>query len=655
MIVLRNTSFKRFANRKNVNLVIKKYESTSAAAKLHEPNDEETRKLQKLQPLKKLPQKLPFVKNFMLAHYDTDLLAYPEFLGERRLRLLDANTEFLRNVVSETVDSKEIDTICNIPENVKQMLRNLKLFGITASTQYGGLELTHTERARLFEVLSEDTSLAAMLFCHETLGYKVIERFGNDEQKEKFLKKFASGKWTAAFCANEPESGADMLNASTYALKTGTEFLISGAKSWVMNADQADFFLVFAKPKSPNQLRQPKNKYYEDEGHVEDFVCDDLAVFIVDKNSPGITIGERKDTLGVRGLHMCDVHFSDTPVSKSHMLGDIKQGYDIARQFLVEDRYLIGVFALSILRKMQKDMAEYSIKRKLYGDNLCNYGLTQVKLSRNTVNTYVLESMIYFTCGLLDRYENQDCEVENAIVKVFASELAWQSTSESIQLFGGQGYLKNYPYERYLRDMKILSLFDVSNEVLRMFIALCCLKYVSNDINEEVVQVRNPYFHPKQVMKKFFGKLRVDFEHPKLYLKLYEYVHPTLGPMSELLETCLLRFEHGVSTALYRDACFLVEDQWALNRIAEGVMLLYAMTAVISRASRSYCIGSRNAFQELQIAEAYIKDCHHKFKDIVEGLIEGDIYVTDALHKQVALRTIESRGYFLEEPLKLNY
>lgn len=652
MIVLKNTALRRLSSlRKNPNFHPKR--CSSSATKLYEPADEETIKTANLKPLTKEPPRPPFVKTLFFGRVDTTLLAFPEFLGERRLKLLDANTELLKNMVAENVDPKESDTICDIPEKTINLLRDLKLFGISAPAKYGGLELTHTERARIFEILSEDTSLAAMIFSQETLGHKLINQYGNEQQKEKYLRKLISGKSFVAYCANEQKSGSDAASMDTYASKSGDGYLLNGSKTWVMNADKADVFIVLARVRN---TAQPRNRYYADENEKEDdFDVDDVGVFLVDKHTPGITVGERKDTLGVRGLHMCDVTFKDVVVTRNDILGDLKQGYDIAKQCTTEDRYLIGVFALTILRKMQKEMTEYSIRRKLYGENLCNYGLTQMKLARSSINIYVIESLIYFTTGMMDKYEDSDCELENAITKVLCSELAWQTITDGMQLLGGQGYIRNQPYERYFRDMKVLSMFDVSNEVLKMYIALCGLKYISNDINEEVVRIRNPFFNPTEVLKKVFSSVHVEAKNPKLYLKLYEYLHPSLCFVSDILESYILQFEFGVSKALYRDGTLIVNDQFQLNRLAEGAMLIYAMIACISRASRSYSIGSKNADEEMVIVEAYVKENKAKIDEIIDALVNGDCCVSDGFHKKIAEKTIKSKGFYAEEPLKLNY
>lgn len=627
--------------------------ASSSTAKLYEPADEETRIKERLEPLVKKPRRPPFVKNLFGGSFDNELLAYPEFLGEGRLKLLDFNTKILKKFVSENIDSKEIDTICNIPEKVMEALRSLKLFGVSASSAHGGLELTYSERARVYEVLANDPSVAAMLFSCETLGYKVIDRYGSDEQKRKYLKDLATGKKIAAYCCNEPKSGSDLAEAETYAVETSEEYLITGKKCWVMNADSADVFIVFVKPKTQIAVHNPLNVYYSE---AEEMVLpDDLAAVVVDRNAPGITVSERKDTIGFRGLHMCDVTFNNTPIKETDVLGTWNQGYDIARDFLAEDRHLLGCIALTTLRNLMNEATKFSIDKKLYGDSLCNYGLTQKKLSDMALHIYAIESMVYYTCGLKDMYEDQDCEVENAIVKVYSSRVAWKSVCDGMQILGGKGYLRNTDYERYFRDLKILSIFDVSDEVLKTFIALSGLKHVANRLNNEVYTQRNQLSYPKAAYARYFKRLSVDEDNPSLVLKLFEDLHPSCVYIADMLEYCILRFEWGINQALARSGITLVNDQYALDRIAESAILIYAMTACVSRASRAYCIGAKNADEEMVLAETIIRRYHEEFRAVVEGLTEGEYFVPDANSKKIADRVIHSTGYFAQDPLELTY
>lgn len=622
---------------------------------LIDQEDDENILQAKYEPLEKLPSKPPFMKNVFQGKYDTDFLAFPEFLGEKRLKMLDKNAEVVRKFIDENVSSAEIDETRTISKELMEKMRELKLFGLSASKDYGGVNFTNTERARIYEIISQDPSIGVTLFNHETCGQKLIAKYGNDYHRNKYLKLLVSGQILCTACYGEAESGSDPSHFDTYALRVGTDWLISGSKVWVMNADKADLFIVFAKVKYAID-QDVKNYYYKSDG-TSIPVPEDMGVFLVEKGTDNLVISSRFDTFGIRGVSMHEVIFNNVTVSEKNVLTDFKRGYQVVKEYLTEDRFLLGCLALGTLKNIQSQITDYSIKRKLHGENLYQYGFIQNKISDIVVNTYAIESLIYYTAGLLDMYDGQDCEIESAIVKVFCSEAAFESVNSAMLVIGGQAFLESSPYFRYFRDLRSLTLMDSTNDVYRCLIALNGLQYVSNDFNEPVFRNRNPFFYPLSVLTNFIDlkAIKVNDDNPKLHLKLKEFLHPSLQYVADHFENCVIKFEHGVLATLSRIGPKTVDDQFTLKRLADCAILIYAMTAVLSRASRSYCIGCRNADEELVIAETFIRDSAEKFKYILPGLLYGEYYCTDANQKKLAEKTVKTFGYFAEEPLKLTY
>ena len=262
----------------------------------------------------------------------------------------------------------------------------------------------------------------------------------------------------------------------------------------------------------------------------------------------------------------------------------------------------------------------------------------------------------YYTAGITDMYDGQDVEVENAIVKVFSSEMGFNALNEAILMMGSNALLESSHFFRYLRDMRFMAMLDASNDMYKCLIALNGLQYVSNEFADMVMKQRNPLFYPIQSMKNFLNVrfFRVEDDRPILYLKLKEFLHPTLQYVADEIEHCVLRFEHGVKAVLSRIGPFSVNDQYILKRLAECAISIYVMVAVTSRASRSYCIGYRNADEEIVIAETVVRDQAAKFRYMIEGLIHGEYYCTDGNSKMLADKSVNSKGYFCEQPLKLN-
>lgn len=623
------------------------------ATSLTEHEDDDTEISTKYKPLQKLPCKPPFMKNLFQGKYDTDFLAFPEFLDEGRLKLLDRNAEVVRKFFNENVSSAEIDEIRSIPDDLMKKMGQLKLFGLSASKTWGGANFSNTERARIFEIISQDPSIGAMLFNHETCGHKLIARYGDDYHRERFLKPLVSGKMLCTPCYGEADAGSDPSYFDTYALRVGTDWLLHGSKVWVMNADKADLFLVFAKVKYA--VEEEKKNYFHDHTGAKTLLPNDMGVFLVEKGSDNVTVSSRYDNFGLRGLSMHEVTFNDVLVPEKNVLTDFKRGYQVVKEYLSEDRFLMGCLSLGILKNIQSDITNYSIKRKLHGENLCTYGLAQSKISKVVVNTYVVESLIYYTAGLLDMYDNQDCEIESAIVKVFSCEAAFEAVNEAMLLIGGNAFLESSPYFRYFRDLRFLALMDSTNDVYRCLIALNGLQYVSDDFNDPNIKIRNPFFHPVDMFSNMLHikRLKTDQDDPVLHLKLKEYLHPSLQYVADHYERCVILLEHGVLQLLSRVGPSSVDDQFMLKRLADCAILVYAMTAVLSRASRSYCIGYKNSTEEMMVCETFVRDSVQKFKYILEGLKYGEFYCTDGCSKNLAEKSVETCGYFAEEPLKL--
>ncbi|XKL67707.1 hypothetical protein PGB90_003198 [Kerria lacca] len=623
------------------------------AASLVEHDEEDTEVQVKYKPLEKLPVKLPLIKNIFQAKLDTDFFAFPEFLGHERLKLLDKNTEVVRKLVNENINSEEIDKQGYISDDVLDKLGQLKLFGLSAPRSLGGAEFTHTERARIFEIVSKDTSVAALLFNQETLGHKLIYKYGDDYIKDKYLKPLVSGKLFSAFCFGEADHGSDAAAFETNVIRNGADWFLSGSKVWVMNAEKADLFIVFAKVRLINSK---PNIYYDVNGE-EILFPEDIGIFLIEKNPETVIIGPKINTTGLRGLSMCEVTFKDAFVPEKNVLIDFATGYDVVKDLLTEDRYIVGCLALGILKNVENDIITYSIERKLHNHSLYKFGQVQDRISKLSVTQYVIESLIYFTTGIMDMYDGQDCEVENAIVKVFSTEAALEALNDSSLILGGRAFLAGTPYDRNIRDLRFLSLFDHNNDLYRCLITLNSLQYISNDVNKMIVENRNPFYYPynyfKNILKRRFTKATDD--DPELYLKLKYYLHPSLEYLANYLEYCILRFHCGVTCSLSRLGPNTVDDQMHIKRMADCAILIYAMIAVLSRASRSYCIGSKYAQEEIIFAETFVRDSHKKFQIIVEGLIAGQYFVTDVSRQKLAERIVECNGYFLTEPLKLNY
>uniref|UniRef100_A0AAQ5Z7J0 Acyl-CoA dehydrogenase family, member 9 n=1 Tax=Amphiprion ocellaris TaxID=80972 RepID=A0AAQ5Z7J0_AMPOC len=442
---------------------------------------------------------LAFAKDLFLGQVNkAEVFPYPE-IGNEELEEINQLVAPVERFFSEDVDSAKIDRDAKIPPETLNGLKELGLFGIMVPEEYGGLGLSNTMYARLAEIISLDGSIAVTLAAHQAIGLKGILIAGNEAQKQKYLPKLSSGEHIAAFCLTEPGSGSDAASIQTRATlsEDGKHYLLNGSKIWISNGGMADIMTVFART----------------EVDVDGEKKDKISAFIVERAFGGVTSGKPEDKLGIRGSNTCEVSFDNVPVPLENVIGEVGGGFKIAMNILNSGRFSMGSSSAGMIKN-----------RKQFNKSLSEFGMIQEKFAMMALNAFVMESMAYLTAGMMDKPGLPDCSLEAAMVKVFSSEGGWICVSEALQVLGGLGYTKNYPFERYVRDCRILPIFEGTNEILRMYIALTGMQYAGKTI---------------------------------------------------------------------------VDEQLILKRVADVLIHLYAMTAVLSRASRSISIGLRNHDHEV--------------------------------------------------------
>uniref|UniRef100_A0A8C0VSB3 Acyl-CoA dehydrogenase family member 9 n=1 Tax=Cyanistes caeruleus TaxID=156563 RepID=A0A8C0VSB3_CYACU len=506
---------------------------------------------------------------------------------------------------NEEVDSKKIDQDAKIPSETLQGLKDLGLFGMQIPEEYGGLGLSNTMYARLGEITSLDGSIAVTLAAHQAIGLKGILIAGTEKQKAKYLPRLASGEHIAAFCLTEPGSGSDAASIQTRATlcEDGKHFLLNGSKVWISNGGLASIFTVFARTEVVDKDGQVKDK---------------ITAFIVERDFGGVTHGKPEDKLGIRGSNTCEVHFENTKVPIENVIGEVGGGFKVAMNILNSGRFSMGSASAGMIKKLIELTSEYACTRKQFNKKLSQFGLIQEKFCLMAVKAYVMESMAYLTAGMMDRPGFPDCSVEAAMVKVFSSEGAWACVSEALQILGGLGYMKDYPYERYLRDTRILLIFEGTNEILRMYIALTGMQHAGKILTDKI---------------KYKGNMGVALG------EFLTRLQDTLGRKVDLG----LVGDRGV---VHPSLQTIVEEQLVLKRVADVVINLYAMTAAISRASRSISIGLRNHDHEVSILH------HPPFPLRLSSWEQADAdeNLDDSI-KKAAKQILEKRAYICSHPL----
>ncbi|KFP04818.1 hypothetical protein N300_09926, partial [Calypte anna] len=583
---------------------------------------------------------------FLGALRKEEVFPYPEITNEE----LQEITQFVGPVekfFNEEVDSKKIDRDAKIPPETLKGLKDLGLFGMQIPEEYGGLGLSNTMYARLGEITSLDGSIAVTLAAHQAIGLKGILIAGTDEQKAKYLPRLASGEHIAAFCLTEPGSGSDAASIQTRATlsEDGKYFLLNGSKVWISNGGLADIFTVFAR-----------TEVVDKDGKVKD----KITAFIVERDFGGVTHGKPEDKLGIRGSNTCEVHFENTKVPIENVIGEVGGGFKVAMNILNSGRFSMGSASAGMIKKLIEMTAEYACTRKQFDKKLSDFGLIQEKFSLMAVKAYVMESMAYLTAGMMDRPGFPDCSVEAAMVKVFSSEGAWVCVSEALQILGGLGYMKDYPYERFLRDTRILLIFEAThccvlfqgtNEILRLYIALTGMQYAGRILTDKIKEIKKG--NVGVALGEFLNKLR-DMMGRKVDYGLvgsHGVVHPSLQESGKKLEENIYYFGTTVRGLLSRFGKTIVDEQLVLKRVADVVINLYAMTAAISRASRSISIGLRNHDHEVLLTNIFCTEAYFKNNYAMAQLEKYADENLDDFIKKAAKQVLEKRAYICSHPL----
>uniref|UniRef100_A0A8C5X3C5 Complex I assembly factor ACAD9, mitochondrial n=1 Tax=Malurus cyaneus samueli TaxID=2593467 RepID=A0A8C5X3C5_9PASS len=560
---------------------------------------------------------------FFLSNVSTteEVFPYPEISNEE-LAEINQFVGPVEKFFNEEVDSKKIDQEAKIPPETLQGLKDLGLFGMQIPEEYGGLGLSNTMYARLGEITSLDGSIAVTLAAHQAIGLKGILIAGTEQQKAKYLPRLASGEHIAAFCLTEPGSGSDAASIQTRATlsEDGKYFLLNGSKVWISNGGLANIFTVFARTEVVDKDGQVKDK---------------ITAFIVERDFGGVTHGKPEDKLGIRGSNTCEVHFENTKVPIENVIGEVGGGFKVAMNILNSGRFSMGSASAGMIKKLIEMTSEYACTRKQFNKKLSQFGLIQEKFCLMAVKAYVMESMAYLTAGMMDRPGFPDCSVEAAMVKVFSSEGAWACVSEALQILGGLGYMKDYPYERYLRDTRILLIFEGTNEILRMYIALTGMQHAGRILTDKLKYKGNVGVALGEFLTRLQDTMgrKVDFG----LVGNAGVVHPSLQESAKKLEENIHYFGTTVRGLLSRFGKTIVEEQLVLKRVADVVINLYAMTAAISRASRSISIGLRNHDHEVRLT-------------FLCFFIDADENLDDSI-KKAAKQILEKRAYICSHPL----
>jgi len=374
--------------------------------------------------------------------------------SEEQLMIRDAARDFARNELLPGVIER--DTLQQFPAEQVKKMGELGFLGMMVDPKYGGGGMDTISYVLVMEELSKiDASCSVIVSVNNSLVCYGLEKYGTEEQKQKYLTKLATGEKLGAFCLSEPEAGSDATSQRTTAIDKGDHYILNGTKNWITNGGTADYYLVIAQTDKEKKHRG-------------------INAFIVEKGWEGFEIGPKEDKLGIRGSDTHSLIFNDVRVPKENRIGEDGFGFTFAMKTLSGGRIGIAAQALGIASGAYELSREYSKVRKAFGTEICNHQAIAFKLA--DMLTQIEASRHLVMKAAWDKDQGNNYDLSGAMAKLHASQTAMDVTVEAVQIHGGNGYVKEYHVERLMRDAKITQIYEGTSEIQKIVISRGLLK-----------------------------------------------------------------------------------------------------------------------------------------------------------------------------------
>ena len=546
-------------------------------------------------------------KNLMAGRILEDrLFPYPSLREKDREVLgmmVDAIDQFLG---PKQQDFKRWDLAAEQPAEFIQGLRDLGLFGLIVPEEYGGIGLSNAGYARvLSQSSSHDSSVSLTIGAHSSIGMKGILLFGTAEQKARYLPKLASGEMIAAFCLTESGAGSDAASIRTQAVKNADgSWTLNGEKIWITNGGIADLYTVFARTSS---------------------AAGKITAFVVEAAWPGVSHGRHEDKMGIRASSTTAVSFADVQVPAANVLDTEGKGFKVAMAILNNGRTGLGGGAVGGMKALIAHATQQAQSRKQFDTPIAQFGLVREKIAQMTIDCFAAESVVWMVAHYIDSGD-EDYSVEAAMSKVFASEALQRSAYEALQIAAGSGYMRDAPYEQITRDCRILTIFEGTNEVLRLYIALSGLKDLGRSLGELKAAVDDIFNN----FIKGFGVL-TDYAEKRLTQATGVGRDKILTPMPEALREAAGVYErYTVELAKASDYLLrkhgksIADRQHDLKRIAEIGIDLFVGLCVLSRAAASSRGPGEQGEHAVRIARVFAQQAKRRMANAVRRITRNE-------------------------------
>lgn len=577
------------------------------------------------------PQKKIVGGNFLLEETNPQDVFTPEDFNEQHKLIEQTAEEFSQQEILPNADRIEHKDFAFSRELLKKAAE-LGLTSVDIPEEYGGAEMDKVSSAIIADHIAKQGSFAVTFSAHVGIGTLPIVWFGTDEQKKKYLPKLASGEWVGAYALSESSSGSDAMNARAKAVLSadGKHYVLNGEKMWITNAGFADLFVIFAKVDGEK-----------------------FTAFLVERTFPGFSVGAEEHKLGIRGSSTCPLILNDCQVPVENVLGEIGKGATIAFNILNVGRFKLGAAAVGGARTCLANSLKWAKERKAFGKVIGDFGMVREMLADIAIGIYAGESLVYRTVGMMDaatadiakgspdeskliRKAIEEYAVECSIIKVWASEMFDHVVDNQVQIYGGYGFVEEYPAERAYRDSRVNRIFEGTNEINRLIITGWLLK--------RAMSGQLPLL---QAIKKLMDEVMAG-------PSFAEEDERPLAAERKLLENAkkIGLMVSGAASQKYMQQ--IADHQEVMGAIADIVIEVYAMDSVLARTLKLLSTqGEATAATAVAITDVYFAGAMTRVetaaKKILADVAEGDMLRTQMtilrrMTKAEPVNVIAARG-----------
>jgi alkylation response protein AidB-like acyl-CoA dehydrogenase len=576
--------------------------------------------------------------SFLLEDHNLGNIFTPEDFNEDQQMIAKLAEEFAVNEVLPNVEKIEHKDWA-LTRKLLQKAGEMGLTNADVPAEYGGSEMDKVSSAIIADYMAKCGSFVVSMGGHAGIGTLPLVFFGTEEQKKKYLPKLAAGEMIGAYALSESTSGSDALNSRTRAVLSpdGKHYILNGEKMWITNAHFADLFTVFAKVDGEK-----------------------FTAFLIEKDFPGFAVGNEEKKMGIRGSSTAPLILNDCEVPVGNVLGEVGKGHIIAFNILNIGRFKLGAGCVGGARASLQNAIGYAKERKAFGKPIADFGLIREKLAQMAIGIYTGESMVYRTVGMMDtalsdidknteviRKAIEEYAVECSIIKVWCSEMLDMVVDETVQVYGGYGFVEEYPAERAYRDSRVNRIFEGTNEINRLIITGWLLKRAMSGQLALLPAIKKTM---DEVMSGPSG----------------EEMEGTLAPERKLVENAkkLALLVAGAASQKYLQK--LADQQEIMGAIADMVIEAFAMDSSLLRA-RKYVAANGEAKGALVIAmtQVYLEGAFARLeaaaKKVIAAVAEGDMLRTQmaivrrlakhepvnviGLQEKIAQRVLETGKY----------